>query len=128
MTQSVFIGIDVSKARLDVALGEKGELFSLSHSELQIPALVRKLKASFPQLIIIEATLPGVGPVTTVALVAYCPEFGTLNRYQIAALVGTAAFNRDSFTKRGQRVVWGGRNLPPPTPTGHPGHVLRWLN
>lgn len=249
MTQSVFIGIDVSKARLDVALGEKGELFSLSHSEQQIPALVEKLKASFPQLIIIEAsgglerylvaslaeaglpvvvvnprqvrdfakatgklaktdaidarvlaefgaalkppqrplrdserqriadqvsrrrqivnmliqeknrlsraadpvradiehhinylqerlkqcnddiekmikesplyqetvelltTVPGVGPVTTAALVAFCPELGTLNRHQIAALIGTAPFNRDSGTRRGQRIVWGGRKL-----------------
>ena len=249
MTQSVFIGIDVSKARLDVALGEKGELFSLSHSEQQIPALVEKLKAAFPQLIIIEAsgglerylvaslaeaglpvvvvnprqvrdfakatgklaktdaidarvlaefgvaikppqrplrdsarqkiadqvsrrrqivdmliqeknrlsraadpvradiqhhinylqerlkqsnediekmikesplyqetvelltTVPGVGPVTTAALVAFCPELGTLNRHQIAALIGTAPFNRDSGTRRGQRIVWGGRKL-----------------
>lgn len=249
MTQSVFIGIDVCKARLDVSLGEKGEFFSLAHSEEQIAALVEKLKDCFPQLIIIEAsgglerclvaslaeaglpvvvvnprqvrdfakakgklaktdvidarilaefaaaikppqrplrdaerqrivdqvsrrrqivdmliqeknrlsratdpvrddirhhinylqerlkqsnddiekmikespicqetvelltTVPGVGPVTTAALVAYCPELGTRNRHQIAALVGTAPFNRDSGTKRGQRIVWGGRKL-----------------
>ena len=34
---------------------------------------------------------------------------GTLNRRQIAALVGIAPLNRDSGTFRGKRVVWGGR-------------------
>ena len=34
---------------------------------------------------------------------------GTLNRRQIAALVGVAPLNRDSGTLRGKRTVWGGR-------------------
>ena len=42
-------------------------------------------------------------------LLAYLPELGTLNRRQIAALVGVAPFNRDSGTLRGKRTVWGGR-------------------
>ena len=37
------------------------------------------------------------------------PELGTLDRRQIAALVGVAPFNRDSGTLRGKRTVWGGR-------------------
>ncbi|MEE8442449.1 MAG: transposase, partial [Dehalococcoidia bacterium] len=37
------------------------------------------------------------------------PELGTLNRKQIAALVGVAPLNRDSGTLRGKRTVWGGR-------------------
>ena len=37
------------------------------------------------------------------------PELGTLNRREIAALVGVAPFNRDSGTLRGKRPVWGGR-------------------
>ena len=36
-------------------------------------------------------------------------NWGTLNRRQIAALVGVAPFNRDSGTLRGKRTVWGGR-------------------
>ena len=42
-------------------------------------------------------------------LLAYLPELGTLNRKQIAALVGVAPFNRDSGPHRGKRSVWGGR-------------------
>ena len=34
---------------------------------------------------------------------------GTLNRHQIAALVGVAPFNRDSGASRGRRAVWRGR-------------------
>ena len=40
---------------------------------------------------------------------AYLPELGTLDRKQIAALVGVAPINRDSGTMRGRRAVWGGR-------------------
>lgn len=41
--------------------------------------------------------------------VSRSPVLGTLNRREIAALVGIAPFNRDSGTLRGKRTVWGGR-------------------
>jgi transposase len=52
---------------------------------------------------------PGVGPVLSASLLAPLPELGTLNRRQIAALVGVAPFNGDSGTYRGARHIWGGR-------------------
>lgn len=54
-------------------------------------------------------TVPGVGPQLSLTLLAHLPELGTLDRRQIAALVGVAPFNRDSGTLRGKRTVWGGR-------------------
>ncbi len=54
-------------------------------------------------------TVPGVGNVTAMTLVADLPELGMLNRKQIAALAGVAPFNRDSGTLRGKRTIWGGR-------------------
>jgi len=54
-------------------------------------------------------TVPGVGEQVPLTLLAYLPELGTLDRRQIAALVGVAPFNRDSGTLRGKRAVWGGR-------------------
>lgn len=54
-------------------------------------------------------TVPGVGPVLSATLVAELPELGTLNRKQIAALVGVAPLNRDSSFFKGKRSVWGGR-------------------
>ena len=54
-------------------------------------------------------TAPGVGPVLALTLLAELPELGTLDRKQIAALVGVAPLNRDSGSWRGKRTVWGGR-------------------
>ena len=54
-------------------------------------------------------SIPGIGPVACRTLLAELPELGTLNRHQIAALVGVAPFNRDSGAWRGCRSVWGGR-------------------
>ena len=54
-------------------------------------------------------SVPGVGEQLSLTLLAYLPELGTLDRRQIAALVGVAPFNRDSGTLRGRRTVWGGR-------------------
>jgi transposase len=54
-------------------------------------------------------SVPGVGPVLSAMLIAKLPELGTLNRKQIAALVGVAPLNRDSGTMRGTRAIWGGR-------------------
>ena len=52
---------------------------------------------------------PGVGAVTSTALLADLPELGQLNRQEIAALVGLAPYNRDSGQHTGQRSIWGGR-------------------
>jgi transposase len=57
---------------------------------------------------ILQST-PGVGPVLSFTLLAELPELGTLNRKQIAALVGVAPLNRDSGKMHGKRSVWGGR-------------------
>jgi transposase len=54
-------------------------------------------------------SIPGVGAVTTLTLLAKCPELGALNRRQIAALVGVAPRANDSGKHRGKRFVWGGR-------------------
>jgi transposase len=54
-------------------------------------------------------SVPGVGALTFQSLIAWLPELGTLNRKQIAALVGVAPFNRDSGQMRGRRTVCGGR-------------------
>lgn len=51
----------------------------------------------------------GMGPVSSVSLLSDLPELGTLNRKEIAALVGVAPFNCDSGKYRGRRRIWGGR-------------------
>ena len=54
-------------------------------------------------------SVPGVGEQLSLTLLAHLPELGTLDRKQIASLVGVAPINRDSGKMRGQRSVWGGR-------------------
>jgi transposase len=54
-------------------------------------------------------SVPGVGPVLSSILLTHLPELGSLNRGQVAALVGVAPMNRDSGVFRGKRTVWGGR-------------------
>ena len=54
-------------------------------------------------------SVPGVGPHLSATLLIELPELGSLNRRQIAALVGVAPLNRDSGAMRGKRSVWGGR-------------------
>ena len=54
-------------------------------------------------------SVPGVGQVTSVTLLAMLPELGTLNRQKIAALVGVAPINKDSGKKQKKRRVFGGR-------------------
>lgn len=53
--------------------------------------------------------VPGIGPVTTASLLAYVPELGTLDRRQVAALVGLAPYNSDSGAHTGKRRIHGGR-------------------
>lgn len=54
-------------------------------------------------------SVSGVGPVTASTMLGALPELGTLNRKQIAALVGVAPFNRESGRHRGKRTILGGR-------------------
>lgn len=53
--------------------------------------------------------IPGVGPVLSRTLLGQVPALGTLRHKHVAALVGVAPCNRDSGTRRGRRMVWGGR-------------------
>lgn len=54
-------------------------------------------------------SVPGVGRVTAVTLMALLPELGKRSPKQLAALAGLAPFNHDSGDKRGQRRIRGGR-------------------
>ena len=54
-------------------------------------------------------SVPGIGPKIARTLIAELPELGSLDRHQVAALVGVAPFNRDSGRWRGRRTIAGGR-------------------
>ena len=57
-------------------------------------------------------SIPGIGPVTAAALIAWMGELGAIGSRQAAALIGVAPFARDSGTLKGARRVAGGRRRP----------------
>jgi transposase len=60
----LFVGIDISKDRLDVHIQPTEERFSLAHDEAGVAEVVRRLQGVAPQLVVMEAT---GGYETTVA-------------------------------------------------------------
>jgi transposase len=55
-------------------------------------------------------SMPGVAPVLVATLLAELPELGTLDRRQIASLVGVAPIAKDSGARQGRRPIRGGRS------------------
>ena len=80
----------------------------LKKADKNLSDLLRKSPVWREKDDILQST-PGVGPVLSMTLLSSLPELETLNRKQIAALVGVAPLNRDSGLFRGQRMIWGGR-------------------
>jgi transposase len=56
MPSQIFVGIDVAKAQLDMALRPTGERWALTNDDAGIAVLVPRLQAIAPQLIVLEAT------------------------------------------------------------------------
>jgi transposase len=54
--EAVYVGIDVSKARLDVAVWPGAESFSVANDPRGIAELVEKVAALKPQAVVLEAT------------------------------------------------------------------------
>ena len=54
-TESVFVGIDVSKAQLDIALRPEGR-FAVPNDEAGIARILAHLRAVPPALVVLEAT------------------------------------------------------------------------
>jgi transposase len=76
--------------------------------EQQIATLIRR-SATLSLAASLLRSIPGIGPVTTTALLALMPELGSRTGKTIAALGGLAPINRDSGQYRGHRSIGGGR-------------------
>lgn len=74
--------------------------------------LQQRIKASplWRELDMLIQSVPGVGKILSMTLIAGLPELGRLTGAQIAALVGVAPFNCDSGKQRGERHIRGGRH------------------
>jgi transposase len=72
MSSLVFIGIDVSQARLDIAV-RPGTVFSITHEESAITTVVDQLRTLSPTLIVLEATGGMEIPLTSALATAGLP-------------------------------------------------------
>ena len=50
----VFVGVDVAKRRLDIHLRPSGESFTVAHDDENAAALVARLAALAPALVVLE--------------------------------------------------------------------------
>ncbi|MBR1201283.1 MULTISPECIES: IS110 family transposase [unclassified Bradyrhizobium] len=98
----------------DRAMAERiGRLIEVLDSEIaeieaDISALI-KAEAEIADDAKLMRSLPGVGPVACMQLIAQMPELGRVGPKQLAALAGLAPFNVDSGAFRGKRKIAGGR-------------------
>lgn len=95
---------------MKVDIGEHIDWISARVQELEseMLRLIQSLPDWQKQVQLMES-IPGIGFITAVTILAELPELGQLNRQKIAALAGLAPFNRDSGKKRGKRRIFGGR-------------------
>jgi transposase len=92
--------------------GLRAHIAQLGQAIAEADRAIRALLAESPALAQDEKrirSVPGVGRVTAVTLLALMPELGARSPKQLAALAGLAPFNADSGDKRGQRSIRGGR-------------------
>lgn len=95
MKTDIEVHLDWLNARIQAL---ESELLHLSQSLPAWQAQIQRL-----------VSIPGVGLITALTILAELPELGQLDRQKIAALAGLAPFNQDSGKKRGQRRIFGGR-------------------
>jgi len=69
----MFIGIDVSKTKLDVAVRPSGERWSVSNEEKGVSQLCQRLQSLSPQMVVLEATGGLELPVASALAVAKLP-------------------------------------------------------
>jgi transposase len=92
--------------------GLRSHIAQLDQAIAEADRAIAALLAESPALTEVEKrirTVPGVGRVTAVTLLALMPELGARSPKQLAALAGLAPFNLDSGDKKGQRRIRGGR-------------------
>ena len=56
LVREVWVGIDVSKTQLDVAVGQTGETWSAKNDGTGIAKTVEHLTSLHPQLVVVEST------------------------------------------------------------------------
>ena len=80
----------------------------LSATDRDLDSMIRQSTA-WQHKVELMTSVPGMGRVTAIALLAQLPELGRLGTKEISGLVGVCPYSRDSGSMRGRRTIWGGR-------------------
>ena len=91
--EATFVGIDVAKDRVDIAVRPTGQRWAISYDETEVPELVAQLKALEPAMVMLEAT-GGLELPMVVALAAAALPVVVVNPRQVrdfARATGTLA-------------------------------------
>lgn len=83
----------------------KGRINKIEEAILKMRKSEQEIHALCTRLELIQ----GIGPITSVNLVALLPELGQLGGNEIVALAGLAPYNDDSAKHSGPRCIQGGR-------------------
>lgn len=120
-TTAHWLGIDVSKARLDLAVRPSGEQWQVPNAEPAFPALVARLQTLAPTLIVLEATGGLERPVVAVLAAAGLPV-AVVNPRQVrdfaralGRLAKTDALDAQVLAEFGERLQPPVRPLPAAT-------------
>jgi transposase len=120
-TPPTWLGIDVSKARLDIAVRPTGEHWQVPNAESAFPALVARVQALAPTLIVLEAT-GGLERPVVAALVAAGLPVAVVNPRQVrdfaralGRLAKTDALDAQVLAEFGERLQPPVRPLPDAT-------------
>jgi transposase len=125
----VCVGIDVSKAQLDVALRPTDDCWHVSHDALGITGLVERLQAVQPTLVVLEATggleVPVTGSLAAAGLpvVVVNPRHARDVAQATGRLAQTASLEARGLAHVAEAVRPTPRPLPEaPAPTGAEAH------
>ena len=132
-----FVGIDVSKRRLDIHARPSGEGFTIDHDDEGVAALVERLAALAPTLVVLEAT-GGLEVRLAAALAAAGLPVAVVNPRQVRAfaratgrLAKTDRLDAEAIARFAEAVrppvrPLAGRGHPPPRrPGGAPAPAAR---
>ena len=110
---NLFVGIDIAKRTLDLAVRPSGQVWTLPHDAAQFPALVAQLQALAPTRIVLEAT-GGLETLLAITLAAAGLPVAVVN--QRVARDFAKASGRLAKTDRvdAQALAHLGEALPPP--------------
>ena len=124
----VFVGIDVSKDRLDICVRPSGETFAVTRDYPALQRLVERLRALSPILVALEAT-GGYETVVASALAAAQLPLAVINPRQIRDF----ARSTGKLAKTDRLDAWRSRISPKPyarlpgaSPTAKPWRSVNW--